>query len=143
LTAEKVYFTNNNGAYTDSSATGKPLLIAQEPSINWISGPETALGANLTTPNTVIASTAYTTNGGVAATSAVLLVAKAANGDCWYILDDTLTASPLKDAVGTSYLWDDNCSYGGSVLPTPVTLSGTTALVAHAATTTLTWASNF
>jgi type IV pilus assembly protein PilA len=136
LSAEKVYFTANNGVYTSSTPTTN--LVAVEPAIRWLAAAETYLGANLSTPNTVIATTSELTNGGSAATSAVLLVAKASNGDCYYILDDTLTGT--NDAVGTSYMWDDNCA---DALVSPVPLSGTTALVAKASTLTDVWAKSF
>jgi type IV pilus assembly protein PilA len=132
LSAEKVYFANTNGY---SSSTPTTNLIAVEPAITWLAAVETAAGGNLASPNTVIATISSTTNGAMG--TAVLLVAKASNGDCYYILDDTVAG--VNDAVGTSYLWDRNCSYALS----PVPLSGTTTLVAHAVTITDKWATNF
>jgi len=137
LSAEKIYFTTN-GSYTSSSPTTN--LITVEPAITWQAALELALGSNLATPNTVIATIPALTNGGANATSAVLLVDRASNGDCYYILDDTVTATTLKDAVGTSYMWDDNCSIGAT---TPVLLSAATPLVPNASTNTDVWAKNF
>ena len=110
LTAEKTYFTNSNSLYIDTStAANVTTLNGIEPAINWIvSGVAgTANAALLVNPNTVTVFTPAGTNG--TAGTAIMLEAKSATGDCFYILDDTATAAVPTDETGTSYLRDPKC----------------------------------
>ncbi len=131
LTAEKTYFTNSNSAYT--STTPVTALVSIEPAITWAPAPAGAATQTsvLTTPNTVYAilPTGNTTS------SAVLLVARSAGGDCFYISDETSNAAAT-NAVGTFYYRDKGCT-------TPI--AGVPAATPPAANTSTndTWATNF
>jgi type IV pilus assembly protein PilA len=129
LTAEKTVFTNTNSAYSNDVAAAGVLKTA-EPAINW--------AAAIGNPNTVVPTFPATSNGGALATSAILLEAKSATGDCYYIEDETSSALTTY-VVGTFYYRNAACAAGTVPTVGPVAAPASTSTTATAGA----WAANF
>jgi len=128
LTAEKTLFTANQAYADTSSPTELTSLQAIEPAINWV--PVVAL--NPAGPQDVAAT--------VVGSTAVVMAAMSANGECWYIADIVPPGSPSGTFYGSNKA--GGCGSTNPPAPTAVPATGSRS-TGTTPTSTSGWGSAF